>query len=117
MAVVDILTANFSFLSYEYHIPLEMVAASKGVVLDLVIRANRPSTVHLAVGAPSRTSGAYQHCVMRSVTALASYSRTRIAVETAWLPLSDLAGNISCCLFFPREITTVAFSFGVLLQS
>jgi hypothetical protein len=116
VAVVDILSANFSFLSYEYHIPLDLVASSKVVALDVILRASRPNTVHLSVGAPSRNSGTYQHCVMRSITALTSYTRTRIAVETAWLPLSDLTGNISCCLFFPREITTVAFSFGVLLQ-
>lgn len=116
VAVVDILTPNFSFLSYEYHLPLEFVASSKGIVLDLILRANRPSTVNLAVGASSRTMGSYQHCVMRTITALTSYARTRIAVETAWLPLSDLTGNISCCLFFPRKITTVAFSFGILLQ-
>jgi hypothetical protein len=117
VAVVDILTANFSFLSYEYHIPLDVVASSNGLVLDLIVRANRTSAVHLAVGAPSRTNGTYQHCVMRSVAALGSYARTRIAVDTAWLPLSDLTGNVSCCMFFPREIATVAFSFGVLLQS
>lgn len=113
LLLLTIAEPRFSFLSFEYRLPLALLAGARRITLRLFAAADIDVICRLGVGGFMKERD-FEFFTMQPTPVGETFANSVQSIEVDLLPTAALEGeHLSTCLLFERRVATVAFALTV----